>query len=110
MTLDEFLAQIEARANAAAEGSWVGMVMPDDYSVNTFNLLSVTDEKEIVPTASFIEHSRTDVPTLLAMLRLAIEQRDEARKLLVEIIEEMGGKAELTDDLNAELLKLAGGV
>lgn len=106
MTLEEFLSQIEARAKAATEGSWVGMIVPDDYSVHTFNLLSITDEKEIVPTASFIEHSRTDIPTLLAMLRLAIEQRDMYIDLNYEY---QNQRIENKEDDNAELLKLAGG-
>lgn len=76
--LEDMLKEIEARASAATEGPWVGMIVPDDYSVHTFNLLAITDEKEIVPTAAFIEHARTDVPKLLAMLRLAMEQRDTA--------------------------------
>lgn len=79
MTLDEFLAQIEARANAARN-----LGRPSIYD---------------------------DVPTLLAMLRLAIKQRDGFTFIIADsgsAGNEAAHRARISV-WNAELLKLAGG-
>jgi len=94
-TLNETLEEIEARANAATEGPWHhdGQFTPDDVSVwsgtgpsakflgnigeRVISAIGVVMDTELAD-AEFIAHARTDVPKLLAMLRLAIEQRDTA--------------------------------
>lgn len=65
MTLDDMLKEIEARADAASN------MRSDDFGHDTQALLVAESDK-------LQEIAGTDVPKLLAMLRLAIEQRDTA--------------------------------
>lgn len=84
--LEDMLKEIEARANAATPGPWDNRCKEFSNSERARHiwseygwlctLESPLDSKEV--DATFIAHARTDVPKLLAMLRLAIEQRDTA--------------------------------
>lgn len=90
--LDDMLKEIEARANAATEGPWeyehkyfstqksyAHRIKKDHFPIG-FEMTSTSNK--VLPTDvanfEFIANARTDVPKLLAMLRLAIEQRDTA--------------------------------
>lgn len=88
MTLDEELAAIEERASKATPGPWdyyAAQCCPDMGGVmnssNTKCLKAVVgqryDHPASIEDAEFIASTRTDVPRLVAALRLAIEQRDE---------------------------------
>jgi hypothetical protein len=96
--LTEILNEIEQRASNATEGSWNFPV--HDWSEYAEEQLNDDDgectsgTKSIIKSwdyegyssgvyvrpqdASFIAASRTDIPALIAALKLAIEQRDEA--------------------------------
>lgn len=98
MTLEERLKEIEARADAAQT----------DYASEDFNgclLISgnLGDHgfEMYKCDRDFIAHARTDVPALLATLRLAIEQRGNI------LGRELGGYEweSINERYNEELLK-----
>lgn len=82
MTAADFLARIEARANAATEGPW-------DVASDADTYLKPTDvvgpgepgERFIIceyagQDAEFIAHARADVPALVAALRAVLDRVD----------------------------------
>jgi hypothetical protein len=98
-TLNETLEEIEKRADAATEGPW--RCIPGDSYCAFPAVVTGDKSKQFIfedheghdpgecprkcdggyapkdDDATFIAASRTDIPKLLAMLRLAIEQRNE---------------------------------
>ena len=113
-TLNDMLKEIEARANAATPGPWDNRCKEFSNSERARHiwseygwlctLESPLDSKEV--DAAFIAHARTDVPKLLAMLRLAIAQRNVALQGC-NITEEDFHR--LVAGRDGALLKLAGG-
>lgn len=99
-TLNETLEEIEKRADAATEGTW--RCIPGDSYCAFPAVVTGDKSKQFIfedheghgpgecprkcdggcapkdDDATFIAHARTDVPKLLAMLRMAREQRDTA--------------------------------
>lgn len=92
MTLSDYLNLIEQREKAATKGPW------DAYFETGIKPMVVTfkqhknGQRSVVDAVAsgcknlldpeFIAHARTDIPTLLAMLRLAIKQRDSLHKYI----------------------------
>lgn len=87
MTLDEELAAIEERASKATPGPWdyyAAQCCPDMGGVmnssNTKCLKAVVgqryDHPASIEDAAFIAASRTDVPRLVAALRLAMAEHE----------------------------------
>lgn len=84
--LDRKLAEIAGRADAAASGPWVKDEMkfvvsdPPRISVEDFQAYEIASM--IGPAdyaranATFIAHARTDVPALLRLVAVLLEQRD----------------------------------
>lgn len=83
MTAADYLAQIEARAEAATEGPW-------DVASDADTYLKPTDvvgpgepgERFIIceyagQDAEFIAHARADVPALVAALRAVLDELDQ---------------------------------
>lgn len=76
--LDDMLKEIEARADVATEG-----LEPLPYKDFPFFVIEFNEEYKPTEKSEYISayarlghYARTDVPKLLAMLRLAIAQRD----------------------------------
>lgn len=79
MTLDEELKAIEGRANAATPGPWrITESAKEFYGVasDVLTVFAPSLDGADIDDALFISAARTDVPRLVAALRLAIEQRD----------------------------------
>lgn len=73
--LQEFLAEVEARANAASPAPWhIGHIseFDDCQEICAGGNRSIGDI-EYRQDASFILQSRTDIPLLVQMLRVALE-------------------------------------
>ena len=64
------LNEIEARANAATEGPWMGIRYPDGFLGRVIggNGFGVAEDFPDDADAEFIAHSRTDVPDMTAAL------------------------------------------
>ena len=64
------LDKIEARANAATEGPWMGIRCPDGFLGRVIggNGFGVAEDFPDDADAEFIAHARTDVPALLDAL------------------------------------------
>jgi hypothetical protein len=92
-TLDEQLAEIEARADKATKGPWLPLSNLTDIAKSEIGFtrpaeieaffgakayLTKDEYSRVVANQDFIAHSRTDVPGLIAALKLAIEQRNSA--------------------------------
>lgn len=94
--LERWLAEVEKRSEAATKGPWSveydAETWDGDFYAQSWVETKVDtwcpvqsnstadqmlDQRE---TAEFIAHSRTDLPTLVKLLRKAIEQRDEQIK------------------------------
>lgn len=78
-TLNETLEEIEARASAATEG-----LEPLPYKDFPFFVIEFNEEYKPTEKSEYISayarlghHARTDVPKLIAMLRLAIESHHD---------------------------------
>lgn len=102
---EERLSAIEARAEAATPGPWVQehqFVMTGRRTIAECRLSMKVSETNAVDNATFISHSRQNIPALCAALREAWQERDEA----------LGGIKELRDRLDVyvspENVKLAG--
>ena len=69
------LDEIEARANAATEGPWMGIRYPDGFLGRVIggNGFGVAEDFPDDADAEFIAHARTDVPALVAALRGVLE-------------------------------------
>ena len=70
------LDEIEARANAATEGPWMGIRYPDGFLGRVIggNGFGVAEDFPDDADAEFIAHARTDVPALAAVARFALSQ------------------------------------
>ena len=72
------LNEIEARANAATEGPWMGIRYPDWFlgRVIVSGELGVCIAEDFPDDADaeFIAHARTDVPALVSVARFALSQ------------------------------------
>lgn len=70
------LNEIEARANAATEGPWMGIRYPDGFLGRVIggNGFGVAEDFPDDADAEFIAHARTDVPALVAVARFALSQ------------------------------------
>ena len=68
------LNEIEARANAATEGPWMGIRCPDGFLGRVIggNGFGVAEDFPDDADAEFIAHARTDVPALVAALRAVV--------------------------------------
>ena len=102
---DGELAEIEARAAAATEGPWEadGSEIYDaagDWVGESLDL-DAPDGGET--NARFAAAARTDVPRLVAALRAAREERDQAQAIVVAARSE----AAIVQETRAKLLKLA---
>ena len=69
------LNEIEARANAATEGPWMGIRCPDGFLGRVIggNGFGVAEDFPDDADAEFIAHARTDVPDMAAALRAVLE-------------------------------------
>lgn len=106
MTLEQFLAGVEGRANEATNGPWShqghGEVRADLDAEFTKNIADCGfNSPDSENDGEFIAHSRTDIPRLIAMLRKAIKQRDSLHN-------EYCQKDDCVPFCNDELMKLAG--
>ena len=79
------LNEIEARANAATEGPWMGIRYPDGFLGRVIggNGFGVAEDFPDDADAKFISHARTDVPWLLEQVKL----RDKALEAVLEMHE-----------------------
>ena len=79
------LNEIEARANAATEGPWMGIRYPDGFLGRVIggNGFGVAEDFPDDADAKFIAHARTDVPWLLEQVKL----RDKALEAVLEMHE-----------------------
>ena len=79
------LDKIEARANAATEGPWMGIRYPDGFLGRVIggNGFGVAEDFPDDADAEFIAHARTDVPWLLEQVKL----RDKALEAVLEMHE-----------------------
>ena len=75
------LDEIEARANAATEGPWMGIRYPDGFLGRVIggNGFGVAEDFPDDADAEFIAHARTDVPALVAALRAVLELHKPGR-------------------------------
>ena len=73
------LDEIEAHANAATEGPWVGIRYPDGFLGRVIggNGFGVAEDFPDDADAEFIAHARTDVPDMAAALRAVLELHKE---------------------------------
>ena len=69
------LNEIEARANAATEGPWMGIRYPDGFLGRVIggNGFGVAEDFPDDADAEFIAHARTDVPDMAAALRAVLD-------------------------------------
>lgn len=69
------LTEIEARANAATEGPWMGIRCPDGFLGRVIggNGFGVAEDFPDDADAEFIAHSRTDVPDMAAALQAVLK-------------------------------------
>ena len=79
------LDEIEARANAATVGPWMGIMYPDGFLGRVIggNGFGVAEDFPDDADAEFIAHARTDVPWLLEQVKL----RDKALEAVLEMHE-----------------------
>lgn len=88
MTINDHLAEIEARARAATPGPWKtdeaypdtfiwgpnqAMVCDHEYETGAIRMRGLGANLPIPANADFIAHARTDIPQLVAALRVAVE-------------------------------------
>lgn len=83
----EILDEVEARANAATEGSWATTFGPHeparvwgaDSDAEPIAVLGgYVEDSDAKADAEFIAHARTDLPALVAALRAVLELADAA--------------------------------
>lgn len=69
------LNEIEARANAATEGPWMGIRYPDGFLGRVIggNGFGVAEDFPEDADAEFIAHARADVPDMAAALRAVLD-------------------------------------
>lgn len=69
------LDEIEARANAATVGPWMGIMYPDGFLGRVIggNGFGVAEDFPDDADAEFIAHARTDVPDMAAALRAVLK-------------------------------------
>jgi len=102
MTVEQLIDEIKARADAARPGPWESQIrgnyasrVAEFFRQNVYAKVQC-DYKDDEPNAEFVAHSRTDVPALIRMLRLAIEQRNmlcaDTRHEDAELIKAWEGK------------------
>ena len=76
------LDEIEARANAATVGPWMGIMYPDGFLGRVIggNGFGVAEDFPDDADAEFIAHARADVPDMAAALRavLKLHKREES--------------------------------
>lgn len=114
MTLEEKLAEISQRAEKAIKGPW-------EFKDYTSNQLIVTKKGAPICALAgvvakdaefeFIAHARQDIPKLLAVIELLIQQRSEWARQVAESREIYDGDhdkwlASLTAIENTQILKL----
>lgn len=123
-SVDELLKEIASRCSAATEGPWT---LAEYYPGDTPHILQLLVDIDgcVGPAkiirdrdAVFVVNARTDIPRLIAALRLAIEQRNfETMNALVAnnadervgILELKADLQALVDDHDAELARLLAG-
>jgi hypothetical protein len=109
--VNKILIEIEARASAATKGPWKsdwphGLIHPpyaacgEDHEpiVHTDGVSRKSDQE-------FIAHARQDIPLLIALLRKAVEQRDDLLSGLVHSSQDHID--EWRENANKELAELA---
>ena len=87
------LNEIEARANAATEGPWMGIRYPDGFLGRVIggNGFGVAEDFPDDADAEFIAHARTDVPDMAAALRAVLELHVKARPITAAYGTQEGG-------------------
>ena len=87
------LDKIEARANAATEGPWMGIRYPDGFLGRVIggNGFGVAEDFPDDADAEFIAHARTDVPALVAALRAVLNLHFKAQPIPAAFGTQEGG-------------------
>ena len=87
------LNEIEARANAATEGPWMGIRYPDGFLGRVIggNGFGVAEDFPDDADAEFISHARTDVPALVAALRAVLNLHFKAQPIPAAFGTQEGG-------------------
>ena len=87
--IETMVAEIEARAEKATPGPWKPKVVSSCYGTNGVSAGSCEDVVGMhgasAANCDFIAHAREDVPTLCAMWREAIAERDALRERLAKL-------------------------
>ena len=75
------LDEIEARANAATVGPWMGIMYPDGFLGRVIggNGFGVAEDFPDDADAEFIAHARTDVPDMAAAFRAVLKLHKPGR-------------------------------
>lgn len=112
MTANERLAEIKARAEAAAEGPWlnVGLLV---CSTTTHEDVADTVVEPVNPqqlaNADFIAHARTDVPALVGALEAVLKVIQQHRALSVEYTPDFqDGMDQMAGDIEVAITEALG--
>lgn len=120
----EQIAEIKGRCNAATEGPWrvttsdgrkniaieSASVVKTDTPERMVSSVHITawkqDGRNAKPTAEFIAHSRTDIPTLLAHIEAVETERDALRAAVEQVAIDIMNNHSLDGPANVSALML----